>query len=284
MSTTGWAKGLRMTSTGRFGASWWMEAEMPHADSLAPRTRKSSRTLDHRHADGVRVHGRRRGGPRPGLQRRWLPLARVARDGLLQGARRWSGACSTRLRRRSDRPREKQIFTLNTAIQAVGEGTMAALEPSSSGATRTPTWRRCSRSRRPTTPPTSNPGLCRRSCRHRCSARTSIAAGPAARCSSRPGATPETGRAGRAPATRRAPGPRPGPTERRAATALGRADRRTGHPPRRGQPQPGHGLAGRKALSDDRERGEGSRAVPADRPHAAERLEGPLGHARRAPH
>ena len=60
-----------------------------------------------------------------------------------------------------------EIFSLTTAIQAVGEGNYGRLGPDSSGATAMPTPRRCSPSPTPATRPTRCPARCRRSSRPR---------------------------------------------------------------------------------------------------------------------
>ena len=149
----------------------------------------------------VELLRRRRGRARARHVRARLGGARHAREQLLQRrAARQPRPVPHRLRRRSDRGgRVRDLLAQHRASRPSARATTAASAPSSSSATRTPTRRRSSPSRRPAARRTSSRARCRRSCRPSrrptprkgppARRRTSTAAGPAARCSCRPGAT-----------------------------------------------------------------------------------------------
>ena len=182
-----------------------------------------------------------------------------------------------------------EIFSLTTSIQAVPRATSVASDPTSSSATPTPTRRRCSRSPRPGTRPTSSPAPCRRSSRRRptaipprASRPTSTAAGPAGRWSCRRGAT--TAPRGRWSTSSSVCAPT-------STTACSRSCRRCPRAsPAWRAPTSGSGAA-RWALRVALERGlhdEGrchAHAGPraGDRPHAAAGVEGRGGRAGRPP-
>ena len=97
--------------------------ERQHQDSAA--------ALDRSDSDGGRAHQRRRPASSGSHDTRaWQPGARPARDQLLldEFGLYHTGApgCDPA---QSDRPAEKTIFTLNTAIMAVGEGNFGRLGP-----------------------------------------------------------------------------------------------------------------------------------------------------------
>ena len=188
--------GLADKLRARFDATWWDAESIQYADSLEARTTR----VQQQHWIGVTPMEAELtigGAPTPGLAGRARGRrAGRARERLLQRHRRRStSASSTPAARAARRARASAtIFSLTPRSRPSPRATTAASAPTSSAATRTPTPRRCSS-------PTSSPARCRRSSRRRTSATptpttaTSTAAGPAARCSCRPGAT--TARRGR---------------------------------------------------------------------------------------
>ena len=176
----------RRASTRRGGTT----ESTQYADSLKAGAAGPAEALDRRHADGGRADPQRRRHARPRGRRERVNRAGRARERLLQRhrpaqprplphrlrgrpGRQGRGDRSTRSRRRS--PPSPRATTAGSAR-------------SSSAATRTPTRSRCSS-------PTRCPARCRRSSPRPTRTRTSAAAGPAARCSCRPGAS--TGSPGR---------------------------------------------------------------------------------------
>ena len=123
---------------------------------------------------------------------------------------------------------EKQTFTLNTSIMAVGEGNYGRLGPDQQ-------QRFTTANRRLQLPdPDEQPGAMPEIAPSPDYAPRSVEGQEVHRA--RVGAAGvgllRHGLAGRPPAARRAPGPRPRPARGRAAAAVERADRRLGHPPR----------------------------------------------------
>ena len=211
----------------RFEDAWWMEDEAAYADSLRrPRRREGQpEALDRRDADGGRAA--RVGEIVPGLASfEHGSAALAARENSCYSGERPGnrGLFHTGCEGGPAGAGEFAIFSLNTAIQAVGEGNYGRLGALSSAATPTPMPRPSSPSRRPAGRRTSNRARCRRSCRRSRPAapsarrRTSTAAGPAARCSRRPGAT--TPRPGRSCTSSSACG-------RSSVTACSRSSRRS---------------------------------------------------------
>ena len=134
--------------------------------------------------------------PSPGSPR--TPTATTALAGrenyCFSGDRRRSTrACSTPAAAAApDGMGDSRSSRLTTSIQSVGEGNYGRLGPASSSATPTPTPRRCSPSPRPADTPDEQPGAMPEifpSPHATRARRTSTAAGPAGRCSCRPGAT-----------------------------------------------------------------------------------------------
>ena len=182
---------------------------------------------------------------------------------------------------------ERTIFGLNTAIQAVGEGNYGRMEWRS-GATPTPRPSRCSASPTRAARRTSSPARCRRSCRRR----TSTATGPndanIERCwSCRAMFVQAWGHYGTVwPVVHQQLGVRPD----MGRDALEVVPQLPSNAPIAGRDiRLGKGSIDVAASRDGkRYRTEVDTDVklrrPADRPHAAARLAGPLGAARRAPH
>ena len=200
--TYSWARNLARKLHDRFEATWWMAAVPQHADSIddppvgGPNNQQQDQhwigvtpmeaelTIGGDAAPGLttRDHGNQAlalretdcySGQRPYN----LGLFHTGCTGGRMGLASARSSASTRPSRRSAR------------------ATTAGSVPGSSSATPTLRPSRCSASRGRAELPTSSPGHCPRSSRHRTStdrARatpTSTAAGPAARCSCRPGGT-----------------------------------------------------------------------------------------------
>ena len=197
-ATEQWARAKADGLRERFEGAWWMPEVGLHADSLSETNQRIQQkhwitatpmeaelTVDRRAVPGLATLDQRH------------HLAGAARDPVLQRrAAATTAACSTRAAAAGRPVRARRRSSRSTRrSRASARATTGASATSSRSATRTPTSRPCSASPPPTASPTSSRARCRRSCRRRTSARTSTAAGPAARCSCRRGAT--TARPGR---------------------------------------------------------------------------------------
>jgi hypothetical protein len=160
-----WARTGRRAAQ-RFDGTWWIGRDAAYADSLSETTQQIEQkhwiTVTPMEAE-LTVNGR----AVPGLAHVDTgPALAPTRPVLQRRAAAQPRAVPHRLRRRPDGTGRRTIFSLNTAIQAVGEGNYGRSGRASSSATPTRTRADVRRARR-SGEPDEQPARCRRSCRRR---------------------------------------------------------------------------------------------------------------------
>ena len=170
-ATAAWATHLADRLRSQFEQTWWDPSVSQYADSLdnPGNTQLYPEELDRPGADGGLADA-----PAPSSRRAWRAASTAsppwppARARASAATRPGSlGLFHTACGGGADGKGDFEIFSLTTAIQAVGEGNYGRLGPTSSSATPTPTRRRCSPSRPPAGPRTRCPAPCPRSSRRR---------------------------------------------------------------------------------------------------------------------